>query len=103
MYYLPYMDYSVDLPTCVTYYRDGYIQKLKTNHSWLAYKLWVYRQPFKLMKMDLKYTKGHEDLLIENNMWGKDHLDLELWTTYYGPLQDYTIQYYSRAYSIGNI
>ena len=55
------------------------------------------------MKMDVSYKKGHEDLLIESNIWGKDHLDLELWTSCYGPMKDYTIQYYNRAYTISNL
>lgn len=43
MYYLPYIDYAVDLPSYASCYRDRFVPTLKKNNSMMAYALWKFR------------------------------------------------------------
>ncbi len=55
MYYLPYVDYSVNLPSCLSHYRDVYIKNLKRNNSWFEYRLWRRGKQYPLLKSDVRY------------------------------------------------
>jgi len=103
MYYMAYVDYAVSLPAYLSFYRDQYLKNLKRNNSWLEYKLWRSKnKEYALMKLDMKYKSVHEKIFLEGEAFGKEHVDFEFWTTYYSPIKDYGIQYYSNAYAVRN-
>jgi hypothetical protein len=42
-------------------------------------------------------------VLIENETFGKEYVDLEFASTYHGPLKDYGHQYYYNAHGAANV
>jgi len=65
MYYLPYMDYGLNLPSYLNFFRDNYLKQLKRRHSWFEYKMWRSKyKEFKLMRIDVRYKKVHETIFL---------------------------------------
>lgn len=72
MYYLPYVDYAVNLPAYLSFFRDEYLKKLKRNHWELDYKKWRwFEKEYSLMRMDLRYKRNLEKLFLEQKVFGK--------------------------------
>jgi hypothetical protein len=72
MYYLPYVDYAVNLPAYLSFYRDEYLKKLKRNHWELDYKKWRwFEKEYSMMKMDVRYKRNLEKLFLEQQAFGK--------------------------------
>lgn len=66
MYYLPYVDYSVNLPAYLSFYRDEYLKKLRRNQSEVEYKKWRwFAKEYFLMKSDVRYKHNMEKVLLE--------------------------------------
>lgn len=39
--------------------------------------------------------------MIQRDTWGREHIDLQFQSTYYGPLKDYNVQYMVNTKPIG--
>lgn len=75
-YYLPYMDYADSGPSFLAAYRELY-SKIKKNNSLISYCKWRYlTKKYKLVARDLRYKKEIELLMREQNVWGREHVDL---------------------------
>jgi hypothetical protein len=55
------------------------------------------------VNFDMKYKRKTEVVLIENQTFGKEYVDLEFASTYHGPLKDYGHQYYYNAHGAANV